>query len=119
MEKMHVSQETLSKYCGCRKDVIYYYVNCKCLEENMNITVLKKIAGFFEKPPYYFCNAYLTFIDEKNVPVVLKKLRQEKGMTQSQFAQLYHIPLACYKGYENGKTRLQYKYWKRIFPHLE
>lgn len=119
MAEYKISQEGLAKACGCSTDKIYAYVNRKRLEENMDITVLKKIAAYFGKAPYYFCNEYLEFIDTQNVSAILKAMRKARQFTQRQFAELYDIPLIRYKGYENGKVQLQFPYWKRIFAPSE
>lgn len=119
MAEHKISQAHLARVCGCSRDTIYAYVNGECREENMNISVLKKAAVYFGKPPYYFCNEYLKFIDTTDVSGYLKAMRKESGMTQAKFAELYDIPLVRYKGYETGKVRLPFVYWKRLFPHSE
>lgn len=116
MAEMDISQQKLADVCGCHRDLIYSYIHGKCKEENMDISILKCMAQFFKKPTYYFCNEYLKFLDTENVPERLRSLRRKLEMTQREFSERYEIPLASYKGYEAGKTRLQYEYWKRIFP---
>lgn len=114
MAKNKISQSKLAEVCECSIDTIFSYANGKCREENMDISILKKIAMYFGKEEYYFCNDYLKFIDTENVTEWLKKKRKERNMTQRQFASKLHIPLEHYKVYEAGINRLQFRYWKVI-----
>lgn len=118
MAEYRIPQRELAKACGCSIDTIFSYANGKCREENMDIGILKKIAAYFGKEEYYFCNEYLKFIDTVNVPKWLKEKRKEQNMLQREFAARLHIPLDNYKVYEVGIIRLQFRYWKEIVRFL-
>lgn len=109
-----ISQAKLAKVCGCSKGIIFSYVNGNCREENMDIKILKKMAVYFEKEEYYFCNEYLKFMDTVDVAKWLREKRIERNMTQRCFAASFDIPLNNYKAYEEGKVRLQFPYWENI-----
>lgn len=119
MQKAKISQPRLAKEIGCSRDRIFCYANGKVSEGYMDIELLKKLAGFFELDPYYFCNEYHVFVDTMDVPKVLKQLREKEGLSQREFAEKMKIPLASYKVYESGKTRLAEKYWKRLKRQLK
>lgn len=119
MAEYRISQLELAKACGCSIDTIFSYANGKCREENMDIGILKKIAAYFGKEEYYFCNEYLKVIDTVNVPEWLKRKRKERNMLQREFAARLHIPLESYKAYEAGTIRLQFRYWKEIVRFLD
>lgn len=119
MQKAKISQPRLAKEIGCSRDRIFCYANGKVSEGYMDIELLKKLAGYFELDPYYFCNEYHVFVDTMDVPKVLKQLREKEGLSQREFAEKMKIPLASYKVYESGKTRFAEKYWKQLKRQLK
>lgn len=80
----------------------------------MDIELLKKMSDYFGVDKYYFCNEYHVFIDMTDVPEYLKRTRKNRGMSQKKFANMLGIPLASYKGYEEGRVRIPEKYWYYI-----
>lgn len=114
MAEHKISQPKLAEICGCTRDRIHVYVNGHCSEANMDVRILKKMALYFGKEEYYFCNDYLKFIDTVNVPEWLKERRMKYQMSQSKFAAFIGIPLQKYKLYEIGKVRLQGQYWENL-----
>lgn len=114
MKERGITRSILANRCGCSKDTIGSYMNGRCREEHMDISLLKKIADCLGQPEYYFCSEYLKFLDTKNTAAFLKEKRKEGGMTQRQFAAALEIPLNNYKKYESGHGRLPYRYWKRL-----
>lgn len=93
---------------GVSRDLVSNYTREDFSEESMQISGLKSFAEYFGKDIYYFCNDYHKFIDTVDVVKLLKRLRQEKGMTQRMFAEELNVTLAMYKSYEKGKCRLTY-----------
>lgn len=119
MAEYKMTINAMAEICDCSRDLIFSYMHGHCTEENMNIQVLKKMANYFGKEKYYFCNEYLEFIDCEDVSSFLKCMRKKYGLNQRQFAKMYGIPIASYKGYESGRNRLPFEYWKRIISHSE
>ncbi len=110
--KAKISQPKLAKAVGCSRDRIYCFENGKTSEEKMDIELLKKMADYFGLDKYYFCNEYHVFIDTTDIPEYLMKMRKERGLTQKKFASMLGIPLASYKGYEEGRVRIPERYWR-------
>lgn len=113
-QKAKIAQPELAKAVGCSRDRIFCYENGRTSEEKMDIELLKKMADYFGVDKYYFCNEYHVFIDTTDVPEYLKKMRKDKRMSQRKFANMLGIPLASYKGYEEGRVRIPEKYWYYI-----
>lgn len=99
----------LAREIGVNRDLIYGYTNGTYLEADMKIPLLKSLAGYFGKEPYYFCNDYHKFLDTVEVGRWLKKLRKSKEMTQRQTAECIGISITRYKSYEQEKSRLPYE----------
>lgn len=80
----------------------------------MQISVLKSFSEYFGKDTYYFCNDYHIFMDTVDVVRLLKRLRQEKGMTQMVLDGELNITTVIYKKYEQGKCKLPYQVYLRL-----
>ena len=104
----------LARDVGVGRELVSSYTRENFPEESMQIPVLKSFAAYFGKDTYYFCNDYHRFIDTVDVVKLLKRLRQEKGMTQRMFAEELNVTLAMYKAYEVGKCRLTYLVYLRL-----
>lgn len=114
LHKTKTSHWKLAKALGCSRDTVFSYANGKISEDRMDIAVLKKMAVYFGKETYYFCNEYHVFVDTVDVPEYLKGIRKEKGMSQKVFASTYGIPLSAYKKYEVGAVRIPEKYYRVV-----
>ncbi|MCI8465376.1 MAG: transcriptional regulator [Lachnospiraceae bacterium] len=119
MQRTKTSIPKLAKAAGCSKDVIQEYSKGKVLEKHMNITWLKRMAEYFGLDPYYFCTEYHVFIDTKDVPILLKRLREKEGGSQREFAKKKEISLNIYKSYESGRARISESFWRQIKKELE
>lgn len=109
-----IPKTKLAREMGVSKDLVYSYTGGNFPEESMQISVLKSFAAFFNKDAYYFCNDYLKFVDTVDAAKLLKRIRQDKGITQRKFASELNITLAKYKSYENGKSRMPYLVYCRL-----
>ena len=109
-----IPKARLAREIGVSRDLVGNYTRASFSEESMQISVLKSFAAYFGKDTYYFCNDYHRFIDTVDVVKLLKRLRQEKGMTQRMFAEELNVTLAMYKAYEVGKCRLTYLVYLRL-----
>lgn len=109
-----IPKSRLAREVGVSRDLVGNYTRASFSEESMQISVLKSFAAYFSKDAYYFCNDYHRFIDTVDVVKLLKRLRQEKGMTQRMFAEELNVTLAMYKAYEVGKCRLTYSVYLRL-----
>lgn len=109
-----ISKVRLAKEIGVSRDLVSSYTRKRFPEESMQISVLKSFAEYFGKDIYYFCNDYHKFMDTVDVVRFLKRLRQEKGMTQKVLADELNITTAIYKKYEQGKCRLPYQVYLRL-----
>lgn len=96
------------------RDLVYNYTRGDFSEESMQIPVLKSFAEYFGKDIYYFCNDYHKFLDTVDVVKLLKRWRQEKGMTQKVAADKLNITIIMYKSYEQGRSRLPYYVYLRL-----
>lgn len=114
LHRTKTSYWKLAKALGCSRDTVFSYANGKIPEGHMDISVLKKMAAYFGKEEYYFCNEYHVFVDTANVPEYLKRVRKAKGMSQKVFADTFGIPLSAYKKYEVGAVRIPEKYYKVV-----
>ena len=52
-------------------------------------------------------------------PSKLKELRQARGLTQEQMAELIEVSPKTYRNYESGKTKPRVETFKRIVIALE
>lgn len=109
-----IPKSRLAREVGVSRDLVGNYTRASFSEESMQISVLKSFAEYLGKDTYYFCNDYHKFIDTVDVVNLLKRLRQEKGMTQRMFAEELNVTLAMYKSYEVGKCRLTYLVYLRL-----
>lgn len=96
------------------RDLVCNYTSKDFSEESMQIPVLKSFAAYFGKDTYYFCNDYHRFLDTVDVVKLLKRLRQERGITQRVFANELNITNVMYKSYEQGRSRLPYFVYLRF-----
>lgn len=114
LQKSKISYPKMAEAMECSRDMVFSYANGKIPEGHMDIAVLKKMAAYFGKETYYFCNEYHVFVDTVDVPEYLKRIRKAKEMSQKDFAVAFHIPLSAYKKYETGVVRIPEKYYRII-----
>lgn len=109
-----MSKEKVAKEIGVSRDVLYDYVKPVYLEKSMQPQILIKLAEYFGKDKYYFCNDYHRFLDEVDGKAYLKGKRTEHNMSQRQFAKTLEISLPRYKAYESGKNKIPMELWKML-----
>ena len=114
LQESKISYPKMAEAMECSRDMVFSYANGKIPEDRMNIAVLKKMAAYFGKETYYFCNEYHVFVDTVDVPEYLKEVRKARGMSQKEFAAACNISLSAYKKYETGAVRIPEKYYRII-----
>lgn len=107
-----VSYGEIARSTGISKDCILDYVSPRYAETSMNVATLKKIAEYFHKDAYYFCNSYHIFLDRTDGAEFLKEARRRTGMSQRDFAQNAGVSLYAYKAYESGQAKVSEKVWR-------
>lgn len=103
-----------SKELGVSRDLFINYTNPDYKECSMQVHILKKIADYFGKDRYYFCNEYHMFLDTVNIKYFLCESRAQQKMTQKQFADFLGVTLSSYKKYEEGRSRLPLAVFEKL-----
>lgn len=109
-----ISQMKLARETGIGRECIANYVNAEYPEKSMKIEILKKLAEFFHKDKYYFCNDYHIFLDTVDVRAFLQKKREKAKMSQRKFADKIGVSLQNYKYYERGNGYLPFEVWQKV-----
>ncbi|MCM1387112.1 MAG: helix-turn-helix domain-containing protein [Bacillus sp. (in: Bacteria)] len=108
-----------AKELGVSRDLLFDYTNPDYPEKSMQVNTLIKIADYFGKDKYYFCNEYHKFLDIADVGVFLYEARTKRSMTQKQFADFLGVSLDTYKKYEEGKSRLPMAIFEQLKDEKE
>lgn len=109
-----ISQFKLASDIGVSRDCIIDYTSSDYPEKSMQVETLKKMALYFEKDIYYFCNDYHKFLDSEQGNRILRQKRKELHLTQPEYAERLGVKIGIYKRYEQGRTRIPENIWKMI-----
>lgn len=101
-----VSYQRAARELGVSRDLLFNYTSPDYSENSMKVETLKRLAEYFEKEMYYFCNEYHRFLDTADVKMLLQKIKKEQNMTRKQLADHLGISFASYKSYERGKCKI-------------
>ena len=99
---------------GVSRDRVFDYLNPNYPEASMNVDVLKRMAEYFHKDQYYFCNSYHLFLDSGISFQILKEKRIQMKLTQKEYSEILGVKQAIYKKYEQGQARIPENVWKQI-----
>ncbi len=107
-------KDKVVKEIGVSKDLLRDYINPAYLEKSMQPQTLIKMAEYFGKDKYYFCNDYHRFLNEVDGKAYLKGKREAQNMSQRQYANVLGISISRYKSYEEGRSKIPVELWKML-----